>query len=123
MKKIIVTLLAMTILTGSALAATGGCAGVHNGKRIVFNGLILDPANKNTAEGFITISGRRVVDFEGEQLKINYLFQTFRARNNRGDFVEGRVTNLFRKKGVIKRLYVREFGIDYRNIPMQCWQN
>ena len=123
MKKIIVALLTLTVFTGSALAATGGCVGVHNGKRIVFNGLILDPTNKNTAEGYISVGGRRVADFDGEQLKINYIFQTFKARNNRGDFVEGRVTNMFRKKGVIKRLYVRGFGIDYRNIQMQCWQN
>jgi len=122
MKKIIMGLLCAAIFTTSAFATTGGCVGTYRGKKIIFNGLILDPMNKNTAEGSIYVDGRRVADFEGEDLRINYFFQTFKANNNRGDFVDGRVTNLMRKTGVIKRLYVRGFGIDYRNIPMRCWQ-
>ena len=122
MKKIILSLLCTVMLTSTAFAAKGGCVGTYKGQKIVFNGLIMDPSNKNTAEGSIKIGDRVIADFEGEDLKINYLFQTFKATNNRGDLVEGKVTNLFRKTGVMKRLYVRAYGIDWRNIPMQCWQ-
>ncbi len=123
MKKIIVGLLCTAIFSSVAFAGTGGCVGTYRGQRIVFRGLILNPMNKNTAKGSISVGGRVVADFEGEGLKINYFFQTFKARNNRGDFVDGKVTSLYRKTGVMKRLYVRGFGIDWRNIPMQCWEN
>lgn len=121
MKKIIMGLICTALFSSSAFAATGGCVGTYQGRKIIFNGLILDPMNKNTAEGYISVNGRRVADFDGEDLRINYLFQTFKASNGRGDLVDGKVTSLMRKTGVIKRLYVRGFGIDYRNIPMQCW--
>lgn len=122
MKKILICLFA-TLLTSQAFAnAKGGCNGTYRGKKIIFNGLMTHPTDKDTAEGSILIDGRIVADFEGEDLRINYFFQTFKVRNNRGALVEGKVNNLLRKTGVISRLYIPEFGIDYRNIPMVCWQ-
>lgn len=122
MKKFLMCLIATFITTGAFAGPKGGCSGTYKGKKIIFNGLMTHPTNTDTAEGSISVGGRIVADFEGEDLKINYIFQTFKVRNNRGALVEGRVNNMFKKTGVISRLYVPEFGIDYRNIPMACWQ-
>jgi hypothetical protein len=43
--------------------------------------------------------------------------------NNHGALLEAKVTNIAKGTGVIKRLLVPEFGIDYRNIPMSCSGN
>lgn len=121
MKKILLFVLASMFAVSAFAGATGGCVGTYKGKKIVFNGKMSDVNNKDSAEGSLAVDGRIVADFEGEQLKINLFFQTFKVVNYRGALVEGRATNVFSKKGVISRLYVPEFGIDYRNIPMACW--
>lgn len=123
MLKICVLIVTATLLSSAAFAGKGGCAGVYKGKRIIFNGLITNPMDTSTGNGHIIVGGRRVADFDGEDLKINYLFRTFKVRNNHGDMVEGKVTNITKMTGVMSRLYVRGFGIDYRNIPMTCWSN
>ncbi len=122
MLKIIVLIVSLSLFTSAAFAGRGGCAGVHNGKKIIFNGLITNPMDTSTGRGNISVGGRVIAEFEGEDLRINYLFQTFKASNNHGDLVEGKVTNMRNMTGVMKRLYVRGYGIDYRNIPMKCWQ-
>lgn len=121
MLKIIIMIVTLALLSSAAFAGRGGCAGVHKGKRIIFNGLITNPMDTSTGNGNISVGGRVVAEFDGEDLKINYLFQTFKATNNHGDLVEGKVTDMRKMTGVMKRLYVRGFGIDYRNIPMKCW--
>ena len=121
MLKNIVLIVTLSLITSAAFAGRGGCSGVHKGKRIIFNGLITNPMDTDTGRGNISVGGRVIAEFEGEDLRINYLFQTFKASNNHGDLVEGKVTNMRKMTGVMKRLYVRGYGIDYRNIPMTCW--
>jgi hypothetical protein len=125
MVKNLMFLITAALLSGTVLAGQtqGTCTGLYRGQKIVFKGLIMDIRNTDTGRGSISVDGRVVAGFEGEDLKINYLFQTFKVRNNHGDLVEGKVNNIIKRTGVIKRLYVPGFGIDYRNIPMACTQN
>lgn len=118
-------LITVALMSGTVLAGPtkGSCTGTHRGQKIVFKGLIMDMNDTDTGRGTISVNGRVVAGFEGEDLRINYLFQTFKVRNNHGDLVEGRVNNMIRQTGVIKRLYVPGYGIDYRNIPMACTRN
>lgn len=122
MLRIIVLIVTLSLLSQAAFAAKGGCSGVHQGKKIIFNGLIINPLDTSTGRGNISVAGRVIAEFEGEDLRINYLFQTFKASNNHGDLVEGKVTNMSNMTGIMKRLYVRGYGIDFRNIPMKCWR-
>lgn len=125
MFKNVMCLITAALISGTVLAGPtrGTCTGVYAGKKIVFKGLIMNMRDTDTGRGSISVGGRVVAGFEGEDLRINYLFQTFKVRNNHGDLVEGRVNNIIKQTGVIKRLYVPGFGIDYRNIPMACTQN
>ena len=125
MFKKVMCLITAALVSGTVAAAPtrGTCTGTYGGKKIVFKGLIMNMSDTDTGRGSISVAGRVVAAFEGEDLRINYLFQTFKVKNNHGDLVEGRVNNLIRQTGVIKRLYVPGFGIDYRNIPMACTQN
>ena len=125
MFKNVMCLITAALVSGTVLAGPtrGTCIGNYGNKKIVFKGLIMNMSNTDTGRGSISVGGRNVADFEGEDLRINYLFQTFKVRNNRGDLVEGRVNNIIKQTGIIKRLYVPGYGIDYRNIPMVCTQN
>lgn len=125
MFKNVMCLITAALISGTVMAAPtrGTCTGSYRGKKIVFKGLIMNMSDTDTGRGSISVGGRVVAGFEGEDLRINYLFQTFKVRNNHGDLVEGRVNNLFKQTGVIKRLYVPGYGIDYRNIAMACTQN
>ena len=121
MKNIFTFVVSTFFVTSLAMANSGGCSGKYKGKSIIVKGIMTEAGNKDSGQGSVSVGGRVVADFEGTDLKINYIFQSFKVRNARGDLVEGRVKNLIKKTGVIKRLYVPSFGIDYRNIPMTCW--
>lgn len=125
MFKKLMCLTTVALFSGTVLAGPtrGSCVGQQGRNRIVFKGLIMNMTDTDTGRGSISVNGRVVADFEGEDLRINYLFQTFKVRNDRGDLVEGKVNNLVKQTGMIKRLYVPGFGIDYRNIPMACTRN
>ena len=125
MVKKILCLITTSLICSSVLAAPtrGTCTGQHGRNRIVFKGLIINMTDTDTGRGSISVNGRQVAAFEGEDLRINYIFQTFKVRNNHGDIVEGKVNNLVQLTGMIKRLYVPGYGIDYRNIPMKCTRN
>lgn len=112
-----------TVLICSNSFAAGGtatCKGVYKGKKIVFKGKMTNVKNMDTAEGEINVNQVNVADFEGRDLKINYIFKTFKVTNNHGALLEGKVTSLSEKKGIISRLYVPGTGIDFRNIKMSC---
>lgn len=111
--------LILTAASLPSLAAVVRCEGVHRGARIVVNaqGSL---ANTRDGSGSITVAGRRVALFDGDQVRINYLTQSLRAANDQGDRVEARVRNLNSGAGVIGRLQVPAFGIDYRNVAVVC---
>ncbi len=128
MKKLSLALifaLSSTIATAVVEEANGraGCKGVYQGKSVSFSGVGKSITEIKKGRGSISVAGRIVADFEGEDMKINYWTQSFKVTNNHGALLEAKVTNIGKGTGVIKRLLVPEFGIDYRNIPMSCSAN
>lgn len=119
MKRLTTCFLALGLMATSAFAGTGGCTGTYKGKRIVLNGNLLNALDDATAS--VSVDGRIVAHFDGSDVKLNYIFQSFKVRNNQGDYAEGKLTNLVKKTGVLSRLSVPAYGIDYRDIPMACW--
>lgn len=117
MKMFIVMFLASFSL--SAMAATARCEGVHRGVRIIVNAQG-NPANTRAGTGSISVGGRRVAVFDGDQLSVNYLMRSMRVANDHGDRAEARMTNIRTGAGIITRLVVPAFGIDYRNVPVVC---
>jgi len=109
----------LTSLSLSSFAAVVRCEGVHRGAKIVVNaqGSL---TNTRDGSGSISVAGRRVALFDGDQVRINYLTRALRAANDQGDQVQARVTNLNSGAGVIGRLHVPAFGIDYRNVAVVC---
>ncbi len=108
----------------SAASYAGGgsayCHGIHQGKKIVFQGTMSDVSNFDTGEGQILVDKTLVADFEGEDLKLSYIFRTFKVTNNQGAVLEGKVTSISEKKGIITKLYVPGTIVNYKNIPMSC---
>lgn len=126
MKKLSLTLIftLSTFMAHAAIEETNGkagCRGVYQGKSVSFSGVGKSITDIKNGRGSISVDGKNVADFEGEDMKINYFTQSFKVTNNHGALLEARVTNISKGTGVIKRLYVPEYGIDYRNIPMSCW--
>lgn len=128
MKKLSLALI-FALISSLATAAveettgTAGCKGVYQGKSVSFRGVGKSITEIKKGRGSISVAGRVVADFEGEDMKINYWNQSFKVTNNHGALLEAKVTNIGKGTGVIKRLVVPEFGIDYRNIPMSCSAN
>lgn len=121
MKHLTLGLLTFALLSTAAFASKGGCTGTYKGKRIILDGNLLSSLDDATAS--VIVDGRIVAYFDGADVKLNYLFQSFKVRNNQGDYAEGKLTNLVKKTGVLSRLSVPAYGIDFRDIPMACWTN
>lgn len=121
MKKLIMCLMTSLLATSAfADGGTGGCTGIHQGKKIILNGL-MSSRNLDNATASVVIDGRTVAHFDGADLKLNILFRSFKIRNDRGDYAEGKLTNIAQKSGVLTRLSVPAYGIEYRNVQMSCW--
>lgn len=123
MRKAVTTLI-LGLLSSTFVQAgvRGKCTGMYRGQKIVFSGISNSATSAASGRGSISVGGRVVADFEGVDLKINYLFRSFKVRNNHGAMIEGEVTDLAEQRGMITRLYVPEYGIDFRHIPMSCTQ-
>lgn len=113
--------LAVIIATLSlpTMAAIGRCVGTHRGAKIIVNAQG-NPANTRNGTGSISVAGRQVAQFDGDQLRVNYLTRTMRVVNDQGDRVEGRLHNVISGVSTITRLLIPAYGIDYRNIPVVC---
>lgn len=101
-------------------AATAGCYGKVNGKKLNFyaSGSMSNRANGN---GFVKIDGREVAKFEGSAASINYLARKFSIRNDRGDVVEGKLHNIMNGRSTLRRLSIPGEGIEIVNVPVTCW--
>lgn len=116
--KFIMTL-ALASFSLSTLAAVARCEGVHRGSRVIVHAQG-NPANTRQGTGHITVAGRQVAQFDGNQLRVNYITRTIRGMNDQGDRVEGRLNNLSSGASTITLLQIPAFGIDYRNVSVVC---
>lgn len=123
MRKIIISALALFLIAGTAFATPGkgGCTGTYQGKKISFTGFMGDINYLDTLTGSLEVDGREVTRFEGRDVALSFLSRTFVVKNDQGDYAEGKLSNPIRKTGVIRRLSVPAYGIEYRDIPMSCW--
>lgn len=122
MKTLILALVLMS-LSQALMAAplVGGCSGIVNKTKIVFNGSMTNAPFVKTGKGSISVGGRVLAEFDGRDAKINFLNQSVKGANNHGDILEAQVTNMARKTGVLKKLIIRAYGINVNNVPIACW--
>lgn len=123
MKTLTTIALLLFLLTHAAFAvpAKGACNGVHEGKKISMVGTMYNMKSLQTLSGTLIIDGREIAHFDGRDAQLNIFFRTAMITNAHGDLATAKLTNPIQKSGVITRLYVRSYGIDYRNIAMSCW--
>ncbi|WP_408096278.1 hypothetical protein ACJVC5_14660 [Peredibacter sp. HCB2-198] len=122
MKKLLFSLLLLTSsLAFPAGPGKGGCSGVYQGKKVSFTANMTDIDYIENLTGEVIVDGRRVATFTGYDVSLSLMARTFRMSNGQGDIAEGKLSNPIRKTGVMSRLYVPAYGIDYRNIAMSCW--
>ena len=116
----LLTLALMMILSTNVLAIAGGCRGSFEGQEILIN-VYGEGSDPREATGTLMVDGREVSRFDGRDARINYFLQSAKVSNAQGDTVEGKVLSLIEKTGMITRLEVPGYGINMRNIPVQCW--
>ncbi|WPU63228.1 hypothetical protein [Peredibacter starrii] len=122
MKKLVFSLLlATTSLAFAAGPGKGGCSGVHQGKKVSFSAYMSDIDYLENLTGGVFVDGRQVATFTGYDVNLSLLSRSFRMANGQGDIAEGKLSNPIRKTGVMSRLYVPAYGIDFRDIKMSCW--
>lgn len=116
--KIFILALFVTIQAEAATKVL--CSGKHDSLSVVINASIDNLTDIKSGKGSVAVDGRVVAEFEGVDAKVNYIFLSFKAKNPRGELLEGKVTDLGNKSGFITRLNVPGFGIDFKNIAMAC---
>lgn len=103
-----------------AVAVKGSCVGIVGKNKFVFTGSMKDALNVKSGSGKLYQNGRHIADFDGDEAKMSILRGTFRAENARGNILDVKLTNMAKKTGIAKRIYVREYGVDLYNVPVQC---
>lgn len=106
-------MLTLTILSGQALAGLN-CRGNHKGSSLE----LVTSGGLRNASGSVIIDGREVSQFD--KLKINILFKTFKGKNGQGDLIEGKVSDLSEKTGIIHKLSIPGYGISMTNVNVSC---
>ncbi len=121
MIRFLFALIFVSTFASAAQAATASCSGKFRNLNLFFKaqGSI---AHKNDGTGFVKINNRVVAQFDGDAANINYLTQSFRIRNNRGDVVEGKLHNLS-GAATLTRLELPGEGIRIYNTPVRCSVN
>lgn len=104
-----------------AKKGTGGCSGTYQGKKIVVNAMMSDIDKLESGTGSVSIDGRLLARFEGRDLKINLLGRSFTIENDQGDSASGKLTNIFTKSGILEHLSIPAYGVNIRNVKMDCW--
>lgn len=120
MKTIVITLLISSSAFGAP--ASGECTGTHRKVPILFKAHMADKSDYASFTGALYHDDRMVAEISGkDDIKINLLTLSFKARNGQGDYIEGRVTNLFNKVGKVKILSIPAYGINIENFEVSCW--
>lgn len=119
---LILSVLTTAFFSFQAGAATASCSGRYKDARLFFHakGSLM---NKNDGVGHVKINGRVVAQFDGDYARINYLRRSFTIKNNRGDIVEGRLTNIMSGAGVLTKMELPGEGIRLVNVPVNCRMN
>lgn len=113
MVKTMIIMLTLTILSGQAFAGLN-CRGNHKGSSVELKG----QGSLTSPSGTVFVDGREVSQFD--KLKVSIVFRTFKGKNNQGDVIDGKVTDLGEKTGYIHKLSVPGYGIKMSNIPVNC---
>lgn len=116
------SLLSSVFILPTAEAATATCNGKVRGNTLSFyaKGSLL---RKRDGEGHVKINGRVVALFDGDAAKINYLTKSFSIRNDRGDYVEGRVNSFATGASTLTRMELPGERIRIVNAPVNCSVN
>ena len=105
-----------------AKSAIGECTGTHDGVALIFKAKMSNKEDYRTAEGTLYYDDRPVADFTGrDDIKYSFFRMSFVMKNDRGDYVDGKVKNIFRKTGYIHSLKIPAHGIDISNFEINCW--
>ena len=125
MRKLLLSIASTVVLMSAAVAGPikGGCRGTYRGKKIEFRGNLREMTNFSSGAGTLHYDNRVIANFEGNDLKVNLLLFSFKMRNDHGEMIDGRATNVSKMKANISRIYVPSYGIDITNLPVSCWRN
>ncbi len=114
------SILATVFVVPKAEAASiATCSGKVRGQTLFFyaKGSLM---RKRDGEGFVKINNRVVARFDGDAAKINYLMKSFSIKNDRGDYVEGRVNSFATGASTLTRMELPGEGIRLVNVPVNC---
>jgi hypothetical protein len=102
-----------------AQAAVATCQGTIRGQTISFyaQGSLI---RQRDGFGHVKINGRVVARFDGDAARINYVTRSFSIRNDRGDYVEGRVISFETGRSTLTRMTLPGEGIRIVNAPVNC---
>ncbi len=111
--------LSSALFTVNANAMSAACAGKFRNMNLKFfaQGSLL---HKRDGSGFVKINNRIVAQFDGDAARINYLRKSFSIRNDRGDYVEGKVLSFSTGASTLTRMDLPGEGIRVVNVPVNC---
>lgn len=117
-------ILLLTLLTISSLAHAGGgefyCKGKQGKTNIELSGNYPGLMSLNSSNGTLSIDDREIAQFGKGDINIKKIARTVSAKNNHGDFLQGRLQDI--NTGIVNAefIIVPGYGIFMVNVRLKC---
>jgi hypothetical protein len=108
------------IVSENIYAGPFKCRGTHYNNQIEIKGIVPGATVLDSSTGTVYVNGREVAFFGAGELSVNLIMLSFKAKNNHGDTLDGKVVDLENKAALIKRLHVPGYGIDFNYFHLNC---
>jgi hypothetical protein len=108
------------LATQAGYAITLKCYGVKNDLFIKAVVEIPGLTSLNETTSTIYVDGVEVASFREGEVDISILGSTFKGNNNYGDKVDGKIEDISKKNGFIKKMIVPRYEIDITNMKVKC---
>lgn len=119
MRKYILSVIVLSLLSLQAYAEEASCHGTIHGEVIEFtaSGHLKDYKN---GEGSIIINGEEVAQFSGSQVRVNFFTKSFSATNSEGDLIKGKLLSIQNGTAVVTELIIKGENVALEDIQVEC---
>jgi len=116
----IIALFSLFLISGLAQAGKVNCFGFKDDHYIKVEIWIPGITALDDTNGKIYIDEDEITRFETGDVNVSLIRKSFKAKNQRGDYLEGKVNSLTKKEAIIYQLKIPNYRISFQNFTVKC---
>jgi len=113
-------LFSLLLISGFAEAGKLNCFGFADNHYIKVEIWIPGITALDDTHGKIYIDEDEITRFETGEVNVSLIRKSFKAKNQRGDFLDGKVNSLTKKEAIIYLLKIPNYRFSFQNFTVKC---